>query len=256
MQIVLPAILLLSVSSSAMAGSGADQSPPEPAQQVTVAGTKDPDWKPYRKMLDGMDAFDHYHSLAPQAELKFILRPQQPKLPVADLTLRIVGDSVNIEVPIAADSTFSVPRDEAAAKDDADLRLSTKKGLFRWRPDIHTAGLPVGTRRLGDLRLECEVRWAVDKFDASFIKLAYLVPLGGVCHTSRSRVFYATASPITGATLVSGSRREKLPVERLDANDHTRYAPPLHDQSWPDDTLVEFELATSNDAAAAGNAAN
>jgi hypothetical protein len=205
-------------------------------------------------MLDGMDAFDHYHSLAPQAELKFILRPQQPNLTGADLKLRIVGDSVNIEVPIAADYTFSVPRDESAAKYDADLRLSTKKGLFRWRPDIHTAGLPGGTRRLGDLRLECEVRWAVDKFDASFIQLAYLIPLGGVCHTSRSRIFYTTASPITGATLVSGSRREKLPVERLDAKDRTRYAPPLHDQSWPDDTLVEFEFAPPTNAV--GTAAN
>lgn len=169
----------------------------------------------------------------------------------AGLKLRIVGDNVNIEVPIAADLTFSVPRDDSAAKDDADLRLSTKKGLFRWRPDIHTAGIPLGTRRLGDLRLECEVRWAVDKFDASLIKLAYLVPLGGVCHTSRSRVFYSTNAPITGATLVSGSRRERLPVERLDAKDRARYAPPLHDQSWPDDTLVEFESAMPTNATAA-----
>ncbi|WP_229212086.1 gamma subclass chorismate mutase AroQ [Duganella sp. BJB475] len=216
--------------------------PAEPVPQVAVAGTKDPDWKPYRKMLDGLNAFDQYHALAPKAELKFILRPQQPNLTLADLKLRIVGDSTNIELPIAADSTFSVPRDESAAKDDADLRLNSKKGLFRWRPDIHTAGLPAGTRRLGDLRLECEVRWAVDKFDASFIKLAYIVPLGGVCHSSRSRVFFTTATPIAGATLVSGTRREKLPAERLNATDRTRYAPPLHDQSWPDDTLVEFDF--------------
>lgn len=256
MHITLPLLLLLSVSSSVMAQSDTEQPPPVPTQQVTVAGSRDPDWKPYRKMLDGIDAFDHYHSLAPQAQLKFILRPQQPRLTASDLKLRIVGDTVNIEVPIAADLTFSVPRDESAAKDDADLRLSTKKGLFRWRPDIHTAGIPVGTRRLGDLRLECEVRWAVDKFDASLIKLAYLVPLGGVCHTSRSRVFYSSDAPLTGATLVSGSRRERLPAERLDAKDHARYAPPLHDPSWPDDTLVEFEFAMPNDATAADTVKN
>ncbi|MHA4870739.1 hypothetical protein ACXZ1M_23895 [Duganella sp. PWIR1] len=254
MHIALPLILLLSVSSSVMAQSETDKPPPEATQQVNVAGSKDPDWKPYRKMLDGIDAFDRYHYLAPQAQLKFILRPQQPQLTTSELKLRIVGDNVSIDVPIAADLTFSVPRDDAAAKDDADLRLSTKKGLFRWRPDIHTAGIPLGTRRLGDLRLECEVRWAVDKFDASLIKLAYLVPLGGVCHTSRSRVFYSTNAPITGATLVSGSRRERLPVERLDAKDHLRYAPPLHDQSWPDDTLLEFEFAMSNTATAADTA--
>ncbi len=252
MRLALPIILLLSTSSPVMA----EDTPLEPTQQVNVAGTRDPDWKPYRKMLDGLDAFNQYHDLAPKAELKFILRPQQPNLTVAGLKLRIVGDNANIELPIAADATFSVPRDEAAAKDDADLRLSSKKGLFRWRPDIHTPGLPAGTRRLGDLRLECEVRWAVDKFDASFIKLAYIVPLGGVCHSSRSRVFYTTASPITGATLVSGSRREKLPAERLDAKDRTRYAPPLHDQDWPDDTLVEFESLAQAPQAAADAAVN
>ena len=239
MRLAFPLVLLL--SAPVMAAPVPEDTAVEPAQQVTVAGSKDPDWKPYRKMLDGVDAFSRYHALAPKAELKFILRPQQPNLSLAGLQLRIVGDNVIIDVPIAADATFSVPRDEAAAKDDADFRLNSKKGLFRWRPDIHTPGLPAGSRRLGDLRLECEVRWAVDKFDASLIKLAYIVPLGGVCHSSRSRVFFTTATPIASATLVSGTRREKLPAERLDAKDRTRYAPPLHDQDWPDDTLVEFE---------------
>lgn len=252
MRVALPIVLLLSVSGAVVASPDTEVTPTEVAQQVTVAGTRDPDWKPYRKMLAGMDAFDRYHSLAPNAELKFILRPQQPNPTSADLKLRIVGDSVDIDIPIAADHTFSLPRDPSAAREDADLRLSSKKGLFRWRPDIHTAGLPAGTRRLGDLRLECEVRWAVDRFDASFLQLAYLVPLGGACHTSRGRVFYTTAAPVTGVTLVSGSRREKLPAERLSAKDPTRYAPPLHDTSWPDDTLVEFEFAAPAVSAAVG----
>ena len=256
MRFALPIIILLTISVSAMAETDTQDSSPEITQQVAVSGSRDPDWKPYRKMLAGMDAFERYHSLAPQAELKFILRPQQPNLAVPDLKLRIVGDSVDIAIPIATDNTFSLPRDEAASREDADLRLSSKKGLFRWRPDIHTQGLPAGTRRLGDLRLECEVRWAVDKFDVSFIQLAYLVPLGGVCNTSRSRVFYTTAAPITGVTLVSNSRREKLPAERLSPKDHTRYAPPLHDKSWPDDTLVEFDFQASTNAAAAGRDLN
>jgi len=246
MHIALSIILLSSISSSAIAATGTEEISPGAAPQVAVTGTKDPDWRPYRKMLDGINAFDHYHSLAPAAELKFVLRPQQPNPTIVDLKLRIVGDTVNIEVPIAADYTFSVPRDESANKEDADMRLSTKKGLFRWRPDIHTTGLPAGTRRLGDLRLECEVRWAIDKFDASFVQVAYLAALGGACHTSRSRIFYTTEFPIASVTLVAGSRHEKLPPERLDARDNSRYAPPLHDQSWPDDTLVEIERTNLN----------
>jgi hypothetical protein len=236
--------MLLSISGAVLAGQSAETAaaPDQPVPTVAVTGTKDPDWKPYRKMLDGMNAFDKFHALAPQAELKFILRPQKPDATIDDLKLRIVGDHSSIDIPIAADSSFSLPRDESAAQDDADLRLNAKKGLFRWRPHIETAGLPPGTRRLGDLRLECEVRWAIDKFEASFLQLAYLVPLGGVCHTSRSRIFYGASSPILSATLVSGARREKLPAERMNRYDRTRYAPPLHDGSWPDDTLVEFEF--------------
>jgi hypothetical protein len=139
-----PLMLLLTASVAVMAAPTPKEPAAEPAQQVAVAGSKDPDWKPYRKMLDGPDAFSRYHSLAPKAELKFILRPQQPNLALADLQLRIVGDNVSIDVPIADDATFSVPRDEAAARDDADFRLNSKKGLFRWRPDIHTPRLPAG----------------------------------------------------------------------------------------------------------------
>lgn len=122
MRVALPIVLSLSVSNIAFA----DEATPPATQQVTVSGSKDPDWKPYRKMLDGLNAFDKFHALAPSAELKFILRPQQPNLDTTGLKLRIVGDNTSIDVPIAADHTFSVPRVESAAKDDADLRLNSK----------------------------------------------------------------------------------------------------------------------------------
>ncbi|SDF63251.1 MULTISPECIES: hypothetical protein [unclassified Duganella] len=214
----------------------------EPVQSVAVAGTKDPDWKPYRNMVDGLDAFDKYHNLAPGAALRFVLQPQKSNLSLADLKLRIAGDNSNIDVPIAADATFSLPRDAAAFKDDADLQLNIRKGLYRWRPDIHTPGIPPDQRRLGDLRLECEVRWAVDKFDTSFLARTYLSTLGGACHSSRSRVFSTASKPVRSVTLIDGERREQLKPERLDAKDPVRYAPPIHDESWSDDTIVKFEF--------------
>jgi hypothetical protein len=219
-------------------------------QSVSVTGTKDPDWKAYRNMLDGLNAFDAHHALAPRASLKFLLRPQQPNLKVDNLTLRIVGDHTNIEVPIGADYTVSLPRAEAAARDDADLRLNTKKGLFRWRPQVLTPDLPPNARRLGDMRLECEVRWAVDHYDLSFLKQTFFRALGGPCHTSRVRIFYLAAAPIASATLVSGTRRESLPAERMDPHDNRRYAPPLYDTDWPDDTLVILELQSPDGTAA------
>lgn len=242
LDIFIATILLISpIAYSRAQPATPDAAPDEQVQTVAVSGTRDPDWKPYRKMLDGLDAYDKYHALAPDAPLKFILRPQTAMRSSAGLTLRIVGDQSNINVPIADDDTFSIPRDAAAAKEDADVRLNSKKGLYRWRPDIHTPGIAVDARRLGDLRLECEVRWAVDKFDLSFIPAAYLTTLGGACHSSRGRVYYSAPKTLAAVTLHYGERHETLKDDRINPNDRTRYAPPIHDESWPDNTIVTFE---------------
>ncbi|PRC95014.1 hypothetical protein [Solimicrobium silvestre] len=218
----------------------------EQVQQVSVTGFRDPDWKSYRKMLEGLDAFESNHQLAPSAALQFLLLAKVKSTPIDGLKLKIVGLPNEIDVPISTSHTFVLPRDQSAADNNADLQLNRKKGLFRWRPDIHSPEVPSNARRLGDLRLECEVRWAIDQFDLSFIKIAYIVPLGGACHSSRSKVFYVATKPIIGATLVFGEHREKLDMDRLDSVDHTLYSPPLHDKSWPDNTLIEFEFAESN----------
>ncbi|MCQ6468525.1 hypothetical protein NPN14_25195, partial [Vibrio parahaemolyticus] len=46
--------------------------------QVTVDATRDPVDKSYRKMLQGVDRFEHDRALAPQAVLRFRLLPRQP----------------------------------------------------------------------------------------------------------------------------------------------------------------------------------
>ena len=45
----------------------------------------------------------------------------------------------------------------------------------------------------------------------------------------------------SGVTLTHGERREQLAAERLDPANHHRYAPPLQDESWPDDTIITFQ---------------
>ena len=47
----------------------------EPAR-VTIATTRDPVDKSYRKMIAGMDRFERLHALAPQATLRFQLLPR------------------------------------------------------------------------------------------------------------------------------------------------------------------------------------
>lgn len=124
---------------------------------------QDPDWLPYRAMRRGLDAFARYHALAPDADARFVLRPQTADSTTEGLMLRIVQGDNAILVPVMADGSFSLPPGLPHTDDNAELVLNRKKDLFRWRPWIQSPDLPRNTRRLGDLRLECQVLWALEQ---------------------------------------------------------------------------------------------
>ena len=133
-----------------------------------------------------------------------------------------------------------------------------------WRTEIRTPGLPPDTRRLGDLRLECEVGLEADLVSNSasvFGRIANaLSDVLGYCQRKEARYLFFADRPLFAVTLVAGPRREVLPIDRLyaSASDDPRlsqdlpycdcevlidrtYFVPLGDTSWPDDTRVEFE---------------
>jgi hypothetical protein len=216
----------------------------ENVQSIQVNGLRDPEWKPYRSMLKGVDAFEEKHKLAPGAALRFVVRPVQPGQPMDGLTLKIVGNSMTIPVPLAADATFTLPVDRAAAEENAEIVLNRKKNLLRWRPDIHTPGVPANMRRLGDLRLECEIRWAVERDELPFVRRNLFRSLGGPCRSSMVNVIYEASAPLSGVTLTMGDR--SLPIAFTNKTRRTFYVP-LHDASWSDDTLVAFDYAETRD---------
>lgn len=139
---------------------------------VEVNGIRNPELKRYRVMLAGLDAFDEYHTLAPKAPgVRFKLRARsgdETTTALENLTLRIAGDQTSVTVPLTADGLFSLPRSAALADEDADLVLNQRKGNYRWDANVRTEGLPPDVRRLGDLRLECEVMVAVVKKEMPF----------------------------------------------------------------------------------------
>lgn len=209
---------------------------------VQVNALRDPDFKTYRAFVAGLDAFDKKHTLAPAAALRFLLRPSMPSDSIEGVTIRIAGNETSIGVPLAADGTFAMPRDQSALDEDAEIILNRKKGSFRWRPDVHTPEVPANARRLGDLRLECEVRWAVDRKDVSFFKRTLITTLGGACRSSRVHVIQLAPRALAGYRMVAGERKVTAPAKAI-GPDGMMYVVPLHDATWPDDALVEFEFA-------------
>src|SRR5687767_8718202 len=125
--------------------------------KVEVRALRDPVEKSYRRIVKGMDLFEQRRSLAPKASLRFKLLPRNRDTDMQGISLGIVGDSVAIPVPVAADNTFALERSRRALDQDAVVVPNRKARSMTWRTDIRTPGLPPNTRRLGDLRLECLV---------------------------------------------------------------------------------------------------
>src|SRR5688572_23591103 len=138
--------LLLLASCAALAQDG-----------VHVTALKDPVSKSYRKMVEGMDLFEEKRAMAPGATLRFKLLPRKRDTRMDQIQLELVGYSDIKPLELAADRTFTIGRDEQALKEDALVRPNRRAMTMTWRAEIRSPDLPPGTRRLGDLRLECEV---------------------------------------------------------------------------------------------------
>ena len=233
---------------------------------VAVSALRNPVDKPYRKMVAGLERFEKRRHLAPEAALRFKLLPRNRDTRMENLELEIASKSFATPVAVAPDHTFTLARDPRALKENASVIPNRKAGTMTWRAEIRTPGLPPGTRRLGDLRLECEVGMEAGLIsNYRPVLFGLLDPLlregPDYCHRPAPRYLFFADRPVWSVTLVSGDRREVLSVDRLyggasrdpDWKEDLPYCDcevlmdrayflPLGDRSWPDDTRVEFEF--------------
>ena len=244
---------------------GAQEPPGQAPQQITITGTSRQDVeKSYRKMVQGMDYFERARAaIAPAASLRFKLLPRKPGTDMEHIVLEVIGSTFSYAVPIAPDHTFVLEPDAKAMEEDAVVSTNRKRLSMTWRTEIRAPGQPPHIRRLGDLRLECEVGLEADLVSNSgpFGRIYDLfTDSKGYCYRKNAMYLYFAERPIFSVTLVAGARREVLPIDRLYAMasddpglkkdlpycdcemlvDRT-YFLPLGDHSWPDDTRVEFE---------------
>ena len=234
--------------------------------QVTVSGqSSQPVEKSFRKMMRGLDYFaEHRAAMAPDATLRFKLLPRKPGTDMDHVVLEVIGKSFDYKVPIAPDRTFALTRDPLALQEDAFVSPNRKRLSMTWRAEIRSLGVPANVRRLGDLRLECEVG-----LEAGLVSNSG--PIGLIadlftntqryCDRKDSKYMFFADRPVFSVTLKTGARREVLSIDQLYASasddpdlkadlpfcdcemlvDRT-YFLPLGDHSWPDDTRVEFEF--------------
>ncbi|WP_154667961.1 hypothetical protein [Pseudoduganella violaceinigra] len=232
--------------------------PDESMPVVKVDGLADPDDQSYRRMVKGMDAFEKYRHLAPNASLRYRLYPRIQGVKLSGIQVAIQSESGMQPVPLEKDLTFTLPRDAKALEDGARVVVNRKSRSFAWGPEVRTPGLPPNTRRLGDLRLECQIDRAATLL-VGFKPPAYLVldALVDVCTTYPGAWLYYGERAVFNVTLVDGARRQALFSKFMYGNmllkpfhlfydfypvlTERTYNINISDQSWSDDTLVELE---------------
>jgi hypothetical protein len=243
MRLLLASLILLLSAQYAIAADDPPAEPPsEAVQEVVVPGVKNPELRSYLSMLAGLDEFEKKHHLAPRADtLRFHLRSRHAGETIGGLALRIASSEVSIPVPIAADGTFVLPRDKAAADSEADLILNRPKRAWSGMPRVRSANVPSNMRRLGDIRLECQVSIAIAKHELNFaLRAAISAILVGSDWCQSKRIDFGTDAPYPSdsITLVHGERRL---VSKVTSRRKNYFPVPIHDTSWPDDTLIEFQ---------------
>ncbi|WP_342115355.1 hypothetical protein [Pseudoduganella sp. OTU4001] len=237
---------------------------------VEVPSTRSPVDKSYRRMLHGMERFAREHALAPQATLRFRLLPRQPGMSMDGIRLKVVGDTGSKTVPIAADHSFTLERDETLWREDAAVLANRKTLSMTWRAEVRSPGVPEGMRRLGDLRLECLVGMEAGLVSNNAHLFAWLDEFlrspERVCSDPNGNYMFFTERPVFAISLQHGERRATLPFHAMYAGnppaeempycdcqvllEHSYHAP-IWDASWPDDTLLSFDYADAPPAASA-----
>lgn len=208
----------------------------EAASSVNVKGMRDPDWKPYSAMLKGVKRFEEKHALAPGTELRFILEPRRSDVDMHAIALRLESDEAGTTIPLEERNIFSLPVGLGPLYEQAELTLNRKAGSVRWIPYIRSAATSDTIRRLGDLRLACEVHWAIDKDTLPFAMRTAMGALGGPCNfvSQKGTYSFAEGRRITAATISHNGKSAPVPFSGAS------FTPPLREQDWSDDSVLEL----------------
>jgi len=232
------------VQAQADTAQATEPSAQDVAASVNVKGIRDPDWKPYSAMLKGVKRFEEKHGLAPGAQLRFILEPRRADVDMHAIALRLESDDAAMAIPMGERNIFTLPVEQGPLYEKAELTVNRKAGSVRWIPYVRSAASSDTLRRLGDLRLACEVHWAIDKDTLPFAMRTAMGALGGPCNFVSQKGTYSFSEPrrITAATISYNGKSAPVPFSG------SSFTPPLREQDWSDDSVVE--LTFDNEQAA------
>jgi hypothetical protein len=198
----------------------------------------------YRNIQKALGAQHDNPQLAPQARLRWMLfardgTPLVPSPPIA-----IAGSDGQIAVVPDNDGGFELPAMVTGLGTDVELRIEAKRGDVMLVPLVETAGIDASSRRLGDLRLECEMGWRLEYDDIPFALKAAMKLMGSPCGSKHFDFPLRVRRKLDSATIARDGQATGL---RLGRRSMAFYAP-LYDDKLGNDTLVTLAFREADQA--------
>lgn len=209
-----------------------DADPPPP--QVVVTSMKDPYRIAYRNILKALDAQADNPQLAPGARMRWMLFAKDGRPLAQPPAITVAGSAGQIDVVQDSDGAFDLPAAVSGLGDDVELRIGAKRGDVLLVPLVETGGVDASSRRLGDLRLECEMAWRLEYDDIPFALKAAMKLMGSPCGSKHFDVAFHVRHRLASATIARDGRATAL---RLGWRSLAFYAP-LYDGTLGNDTPV------------------
>lgn len=210
----------------------------EPTDTVNIVAYKNPDRRPYMAFIRAMEANEQFKALAPMAKVNFQLVSLLEKgRDFKNIHLRFVGTNLDLPILLSEHGLFRLEKSFEKEADNAELIVFAKSGTTKFKVSVRTPEIPANERRLGDLRLECEMEWAMNKGDLPFVMRAAFALGGGLCHSNKITVSFLETKKFKAIWLVDSSRK----VSIYSGKSESRYVPPIYDLSWGNEAKLVFE---------------
>lgn len=205
-----------------------------PSDDIVVVGFS----KPYRltvaQLRNAARAYERGRArLAPEGRLYFQVATADGAERRGEVRLTLRSSRRNVGLSLDGEGRFVLPPLE-----DDDWELVADRGTrsISIQPLVLSPGTGLDDRRLGDLRLQCEVTWAIQKEHASLPERAIFGAAGG-CGSRRLGLYAKADRPIRSASVSWNGRTTPVPV----LSDGRSFRAPLGDRTLPDAARVHFD---------------
>jgi hypothetical protein len=221
--------------------SAAQMPPPaEEEAEIQVSGLAKPKRASLNQFREALQAFaKHRKAMAPAGPLVFEIIPWEKSGVSTDnldnVRLAFVSKTGRVPIAIDANHRFTLP-DLSLLSDDYKLFSNVGKKPIIIFPRIYSPGTDLANRRLGDLRLECQVGWGFFKSEIPIFMRAGFGLVGG-CASKRVVINNRLPKPIANVTITDGGKTAPI---ALNPKLPSSYRPPIYDKKLSNEARVRI----------------